>query len=457
MNQVVKKEITLPYKFTPRDYQRKLLYAIKVGYKRCVAIWHRRAGKDKTCINMMAEQACQVVGSYYYFLPTYAQGKKIIWDGMDKEGFKFLDHFPPDMIVGKNSTEMKLTLQNGSIFQVVGTDKYDGIMGTNPIGCVFSEYALQNPKAWDYIRPILAENGGWAIFPYTPRSHNHGYDLYNNARKNPDIWFTELLTAEDTGAVTMEAIEQERAGGMPEDLIEQEFFCSFAASQSRQFIPFSIVNKAVQNDLAYKVYQYSPVIIGVDVARFGDDKSVICVRKGLKILKIKKYQKFDTVELARHIAVTQDEYEADYTYIDVGNMGAGVVDHLKRAMGRYVIEANAGEKADDKEKYFNKRAEMWGRTRDWLKNADILDDPDLISDLTNPEYEFNDKRQIKLETKKSMKKRGVLSPDVAEALIQTFYEEVMGDDDDFDSNEEYERHRYSSGEDKRANVDETGY
>ena len=335
----------------------------------------------------------------------------------------------------------------------------NSIMGTNPIGCVFSEYSIQNPIAWDYIRPILVENGGWAIFAYTPRGMTHGYKLYNTARKNPHIWFSELLTIRDTGVVTEEDIEQERAGGMPEDLIEQEFFCSFSASQSRQFIPFSVVNKAVQNNFEYRVFQYAPVIIGVDIARFGDDKSVICVRKGLKVLKIKKYQKFDTVEMARNIGATQDEYEADYTYIDVGNMGAGVVDHLVRAMGRYCTEVNSGEKADDKEKYFNKRAEMWGKMRDWLKNGDIPDDPELIADLTNPQYEFNNKRQIVIETKKHMKGKGrnLPSPDVAESLLQTFYEEIMGDDDDFDTAEDYERRRYSSGENKRANVDETGY
>jgi len=458
-NNVVKKEVTLPYKFIARDYQRKLSNSIKVGYKRCIAVWHRRAGKDKTCINVMAEQACQVVGSYYYFLPTYAQGKKIIWDGMDKAGFKFLDHFPPEMIVGKNSTEMKLTLRNNSIFQVVGTDKFDAIMGTNPIGCVFSEYSIQNPMAWQYIRPILVENSGWAIFPYTPRGMTHGYELYNTAKKNPHIWFSELLTIRDTGAVTEEDIEQERAGGMPEDLIEQEFFCSWNASQSRQFIPFSLVNAAVSRELKYPNYQYAPVIMGVDIARFGDDKSVICVRKGLKILEIKKYQKFNTIEMARHIAVTQDEHEVGYTYIDVGNMGAGVVDHLKTAMGRHCTEANSGEKADDKAKYFNKRAEMWGRMRDWLKNADIPDDTELIADLTNPEYDPNGKGQIVIETKKHMKgkQRNLPSPDVAEALLQTFYEEIMGDDDDFDVTEERERNKYSKGEDRRANVDETGY
>jgi phage terminase large subunit len=125
-----------------------------------------------------------------------------------------------------NSSEMKIRLQNGSILQVIGTDNVDSIVGTNPIGCVFSEYSLQNPKAWQLLRPILAENGGWAIFNFTPRGANHAKELFDMASHNKD-WFCQLLTVDDTGAVTKEAIEAERQAGMSEDMIQQEFYCSF--------------------------------------------------------------------------------------------------------------------------------------------------------------------------------------------------------------------------------------
>lgn len=124
---------------------------------------------------------------------------------------------------------MLIELKNGSIIQIIGTDDIDRIVGTNPIGCVFSEYSLQNPRAWDMLRPILAENGGWAVFNYTPRGKNHGYDLYEMAKDNPK-WFTQILTVDDTGAISKEAIEEERASGMDEDLIQQEFYCSFNAA-----------------------------------------------------------------------------------------------------------------------------------------------------------------------------------------------------------------------------------
>jgi len=175
----------------------------------------------------------QRVGSYYYFFPTFAQGRKILWDGTNKEGMRFIDHFPKELIAGEiNNTEMKIRTINGSLFQIVGTDNYNSVVGTNPIGCVFSEYALQDPDAWDLFRPILMENGGWAIFIYTPRGQNHGKRLYEMAKDDPN-WFAQLLTIDDTvrddgsPIITRAAIEDERKQGMSDDLIEQEFFCSF--------------------------------------------------------------------------------------------------------------------------------------------------------------------------------------------------------------------------------------
>lgn len=148
---------------------------------RAVLVWHRRAGKDKTTLNFTIMKMLQRVGLYYYFLPTYAQGKKIIWDGIGSDGFAFMQHFPNYLVAGRSETEMQVTFRNGSVFQVIGTDKIDSIVGTNPIGCIFSEYSLQNPKAWDLTRPILGENGGWAVFVYTPRGKNHGHRLFELA------------------------------------------------------------------------------------------------------------------------------------------------------------------------------------------------------------------------------------------------------------------------------------
>ena len=236
-------DITIPHNFASREYQRPFFKAMKEGKKRAVLVWHRRAGKEKTCWNYLIMKAFRTPGIYYYVFPHYGQGRKILWDGIDKDGKKFLDHIPPEIIVGKpNSTEMKIWIKtlppldaNGkplskqsslSLIQIIGSDNIDTIVGTNPIGCIFSEYSLQDPKAWQLIRPILTENGGFAIFNFTPRGGNHAKDLYDMAQKNAD-WFCQLLTVEDTNSISLSDIQKERDSGMSEDFVQQEFYCSF--------------------------------------------------------------------------------------------------------------------------------------------------------------------------------------------------------------------------------------
>jgi phage terminase large subunit len=230
---MTKISLTLPFEYTPRPYQVPLLSAIDSGYKRACVLWHRRSGKDLTLLNMVAKKMYERVGAYYYFLPTYNQAKKIIWNGMDREGHKFLDHIPQELRLRTNDSEMLIETKNGSIFQLVGTNNIDSIVGTNPIGCVFSEYSLQDPKAWDFIRPILAENGGWAVFNFTPRGHNHGFDLWKLAESDPKNWFTQKLTVDDTKAIPPEVLEQEKREIVDkygnEALYLQEYYCSFEA------------------------------------------------------------------------------------------------------------------------------------------------------------------------------------------------------------------------------------
>lgn len=223
-------KITIPYNYNPRDYQLNLAKQLDIGTKRIVAVWHRRAGKDKTLINLVAKKMFERVGAYYYFFPTYKQGKKILWNGIDRDGFKFMNHIPPEVRKRTDNGEMLIETVNGSLFQVIGTDNIDSIVGTNPVGCVFSEYALQNPVAWDYIRPILAENGGWAIFNYTPRGENHGKELFEFAQSDP-YWYAEVLTVEDTGVIPQEVLDQERREIIDKNgddsLYLQEYMCSF--------------------------------------------------------------------------------------------------------------------------------------------------------------------------------------------------------------------------------------
>jgi hypothetical protein len=271
--------IRLPYKFEPRPYQVPLLAAFDQGYKRMIAVWHRRAGKDKTCVNVTARETQRRVGTYFYFLPTYAQGKKIVWDGMDSAGFRFLHHFPKELWEGQpNNTEMKLRLKNGSVFQVVGSDNIDSIVGTNPVGCVFSEFALQDPRGWDYVRPILAENGGWALFNGTPRGRNHHYRLYKMAEGNEN-WWCQLLPYQETGVLSEEDVKEEIRQGMPPELAKQEFECSWQAGQTGSYYG-SLMDIAVKEGRITKV-PYDPAL-PVDTwwdLGIGDSTAIIFVQE----------------------------------------------------------------------------------------------------------------------------------------------------------------------------------
>jgi len=125
-----------------------------------------------------------------------------------------------------NAQEMKIRFTNGSLFQLIGSDNIDSLMGTNPKIVVFSEYALQDPSAWDYIRPILKVNGGVAIFISTPRGRNHFWELFRTAQ-SAEGWWSQKLTIEDTGVLTDADVQQEIREGMSEELALQEYRCSF--------------------------------------------------------------------------------------------------------------------------------------------------------------------------------------------------------------------------------------
>ncbi len=218
------------------EHQIPLWNFLDGGGKRAVAVWHRRAGKDSTSMNYTITEAMEQPGVYWHMLPTQKQARKVVWDGIDRHGRRMIDQCcPKELRVATRSQEMQIELKSGSIWQLCGSDNFDALVGANPRGVIFSEWSLCNPKAWDYIRPILAENGGWAIFIYTARGKNHGYTMAQMAKSNPK-WFYSQLTVDDTcredgsPIITQEAIQDDRDAGMSEDMIQQEYYCSFDAA-----------------------------------------------------------------------------------------------------------------------------------------------------------------------------------------------------------------------------------
>jgi len=332
-------KLTIPA-FKPREYQLPFLAAMDSGIKRSLLVWHRRAGKEITCFNEMIKRAYwHRVGTYVYFFPTARLGRRVLWDGMDKTGKRFLDYIPSQIIDGKvNSVEMKIRLVNGSNIQIIGTDQIINV-GINPVGCIFSEFALQDPYSWNYIRPILRENDGWAIFNSTPRGRNHFFDLYLMAKKNPD-WFCQKLTIEDTHVISEEDIEKERLEGMSDILIQQEFYCSFDQGAEGSYYA-KYVNKAELEGRISKV-SYDPM---ASVSTFWDlgvaDSTVIIFTQniGKEIHLIDMY--INQGEGLNHYSkVVQDKArEGNWTYGDhcaphdirVRELGTGAQSRLQIA------------------------------------------------------------------------------------------------------------------------------
>jgi phage terminase large subunit len=399
-------------------------------------VWHRRAGKDSVALNLTARDMFRRVGTYWHLFPEQTQARRAVWNGIDRNGRRIIDQvFPAAVRRRVSGQEMLVETLNGSIWQMAGSDNYDSLVGSNPVGVVFSEWSLANLEAWEYIRPILVENDGWALFIFTPRGRNHGYTTWLNAL-DADSWFCERLTVEDTGLITSAQIDEERRAGMSEGKIRQEFHCSFEAASDEQLIPHALVDDAMAR--CAEAERFDEKVIGVDVARYGDDKSAIWFRHG-RDGSPRPYERLgglSTMELAARVAERIDRWGPDAVFVDDGGVGGGVVDRLLQLGFRMVRGVNFGARSDSArtgEKAGNKRSEMWLTARAWLETGALAKDDLLLAELTAPMFSYNAQNALMLEKKEDMKKRGIPSPDVADAFALTFAYPVMAagfDDED---------------------------
>ncbi len=225
-------------RWKPRDHQRDVWTYLENGGKRAMEIWHRRAGKDDVGLAWASVAAHEKIGNYWHLLPEYSQARKAIWDAVDPhKGVKRIDAAFPKILRKKTrNDEMFIEFKNGSTWQVGGSDRYNSLVGSSPVGIIFSEWALSDPQAWAYLKPILEENDGWALFITTARGPNHAKRMYDGAVASED-WHAGLLTPEDTGLiddVSLQRIRQEYidiygdvAG---KAMYDQEYMCSFEAA-----------------------------------------------------------------------------------------------------------------------------------------------------------------------------------------------------------------------------------
>jgi len=380
-------------RFVPRSYQLPILDAIEnKGYRRVVAVLPRRAGKDITAFNLAVRQALRKPCVVYYIFPTYSQAKKVIWDSVTNDGHRIIDYFIPDeLVVSKNSQEMKIRFVNGSLLQLVGSDNVDSLMGTNPSLCIFSEYAIQDPRAYQFIRPILVANDGVALFISTPRGKNHLYELFELAKEHPD-WFAYRLTVEDTNHIPLELIEKEKEEGlMSDDLIAQEYYCSFSSGVSGSYYSKYLDKMRLESRIGFVPWESGIKVHTAWDIGVRDSTSIIFFQVvGQTIRVVDFYQKHGE-GLEHYAKILQNK---DYVYgkhiaphdIKVKEFGSGITRLEKaRQLGITFITSNDLSIIDGIEAVRSTLGKMW---------IDEHKCKDLIKAIENYRQEWDGKRQV---------------------------------------------------------------
>jgi phage terminase large subunit len=221
----------VPHILDPRHYQIDFLRAVRED-RNVFSVIHRRAGKDTISIQALLLRGLKRVGTHVYLLPLVQQSRAVVWSGMTGTGLPFIKYIPEALIEYKNDARMEIRLINGSRLVFGGSNNYDGLMGTNPVTVIYSEYSLHHPMARQYLSPILIENGGVEILQMTPRGMNHGYETYMEVKDNPNYLVQHLgvdqtFKVDGTPVITKEQIEDAKRRGMSEEMVRQEFYVDF--------------------------------------------------------------------------------------------------------------------------------------------------------------------------------------------------------------------------------------
>ena len=306
----------------------------------------------------------------------------------------------------------------GRLWSAENPDSYAGVHNFSGVMLVFDEASGIDDSIWAVASGFFTENTPnrfWLAFSNPRRNSGYFYESFHSKR---DFWKNKIVdarTVEGTDKAVYQQIIDEYGADSAQAHVE--VFGEFPSASDDQFIGSDIVDEAMTRD-KYKDLS-APIILGVDPARFGADSTVIAVRQGRDIIAIKRYKGDDTMETVGRIIECMEEYKPVLVNIDEGGLGAGVVDRLKEQ--RYKVKGvNFANKSKNMMMYGNKRAEMWGDMKEWLRSASIPKDRSLKTDLISPLMKPDSKGAIFLESKKDMKARGLASPDAADAIALTF-------------------------------------
>lgn len=415
--------IEIPQFFKPREWQQKCFDMQK---RFTVLAVHRRAGKTTLAVAELIAKALTTNNALYgYLAPELKQARLIAWDCLKQMVDSFSVVKTPD---GKNcalmeihETEPYIQFWNGSKIMLFGADKPDRMRGAKFAGVIVDEVAQMPKGIWsDILRPALMDTNGWALFIGTPKGLNLFSELYTYSDRF-DEWASAKFTCYETNALPEKEIEAYK-NEVSEEVFRREMLCDFTASASDQLISLYVANEATKKTSSLEQIQGAPLILGVDVARFGADRSVLFLRQGILSYPPIILNGVDLTVLALKICEVYRNKHPQYIIVDGTGVGGGVVDILQSFFGIFVYDVNFGAKSS-KAEYANKRTEMWCRMADWLNHGGILpDDYMLAQELASPTYEVNSRGQKVLESKAKIKDRLGKSPDLADALALTFAE-----------------------------------
>ncbi len=301
---------------------------------------------------------------------------------------------------------------------------------------LYDEASTISDRIWEVTEGALTDTGTeivWVAFGNPTRSTGRFRECFGKHRA---LWTGRQIDSRDVeGANTALSAQWVETYGEDSDFVRVRVRGQFPRTGSLQFIGEELVDAAVARELVplpgYNRAQ--PLVLGVDVARFGDDRTVIQPRRGLdaRALPALVLRGRDTMEVAASVLDMAQAYGAEAVFVDEGGIGAGVVDRLRQLRCPGLVGVNFASRADGWSEgvdgrgsnFANKRAEMWGRMKEWLRTGVLPDTQagaELRADLTGVEYGYNVRDELLLESKDSLKARGLASPDLADALALTF-------------------------------------
>lgn len=403
--------------YIPRNWQRT---CHQERQRFAVYALHRRAGKTELAIMELIDKAMKFdkpLGFFVYVAPFLKQAKAIAWSRLKQK----IEPLRLQNAIDVNEGDLQVTFKhNGAIIRLFGGDNPDAMRGLRIDGSVIDEVAQIKPEVWmDILQPALSDRLGWAMFIGTPSGINLFSELYYKAAELSD-WNASRYTVYDTEALHPAEVERLRRD-MADQSFAREYMCDFTAAGDDQLISLSDAELSAQRVYLKQDVDHAPVVLGIDPARFGDDRSVVFRRQGLQAFKPIVYRGLDNMELASRVANQIEEHQPDAVFCDAG-AGAGVIDRL-RQLEYDVIEVPFGGKANKPNLNINRRTEMWWEMKEWLEQGGAIpDDQALKQELGTPVYWFDSAGRRVLESKDQIKKRlqGAGSPDLADALCLTF-------------------------------------